>query len=60
MVTFPPVMSENILNKPHFSLDKLSSVNLYTVVNMTATVLWNIPSMEMMTQAQRANSSIIS
>lgn len=53
-------MSENILNKPHFSLDKLSSVNLYTVVNMTATVLWNIPSMEMMTQAQRANSSIIS
>lgn len=56
---FPPVMPENTLNK-HFSLDKISSVNLYTAVNRTATVLWNILSMERMTQAQRANSSVIS
>lgn len=59
MVMLPPVMPENTLKKPHFSLDKLSSVNLYTAVNMTATALWNILSMEGMTQAERANSSII-
>lgn len=58
---FPPMMPENTLKKKsHFSVDKISSVNLYTAVNMTATVLWNILSMERMTQVQRANSNVIS